>query len=931
MGEAKQRQREKHLIILLVYTFLTIALTGESVLMGWDMGAVVLLLLGLVINWTLHITEQIPESVRLWIYFALTMLASFFYGIHETSIYDLAPLMLVIIVMYSITDNTSIINFCVFIYFFIMGYDFLFVLGTSVEVNSLMVTRTILHLVLVYLAGYLTKLVIIKRRRERVNTEKQIEELEETNRRVEDFLTNVSHELRTPINAVTGITAVMLDKEENADKKKDILSIQMAGNRLFGQIEDILDYTEIDTGRVKVSEDSYMISSVVNDIITGNRLSERENMPELIFDIDADIPSVLLGDEKKIKKILKHLIDNALKFTYKGGVYVRIFALPKPYGINLCIQVSDTGMGIAAEEMGRIKERFYQSSGGRNRKAGGLGLGLPIVYGMVSAMKGFMQIESTEGRGTTVSVSIPQKVVDESSGMTITNRENLCLACFVMPEQFEVPEVRNYYNEMISHMVQGLDIPLHRISNMDELGKLTSMYQLTHLFIGEEEYKENAAYFEDLDQNIEVVVAANNNFVLPQHSRVKLIRKPISCLPIIRILNAEASGDVETLKKKHMICPGIRVLVVDDEPMNLIVAEGIFKTYQMIVKTAESGWKAIELCEKEEFDLIFLDHMMPEMDGVETLKQLRRIYTNENRVFTVIAFTANAVSGAREMFLREGFDEFVSKPIEPLEMERVLRKVLPKASIAFVDDDYGKQGTTEGIELQSTQNDGIPDGQIIENHSKEDEFEKLERAGIHARSAIQYCCGDKEFYKDLLIKFAKDTDKKSEQIDAFFQQEDFENYCIQVHALKSAAKMVGADFLSEHARQAEEASKNYDVDYIREHHGELLAEYHQTEQCIFDVFDLTDSDFMQAAQGNGTELSGEELIERLHELKAVLDTFEADKAESLLSDMKEAVYGGTLIGDLLYDVQQDVEDFEFGAASGKVDDLIRKVEGGDVG
>ena len=244
----KEKQRTTHLIILLVYTFLTIGLVGESLLLGWEMGAVVLLLLGLVVGWLAHITEKIPESIRLWLYVALTMLTFFFYGIHKTSIYDLAPLMIVVILMYSITEKYTVIKICVATYYLTIAYDFVFVVRRAMNFNSLTITRTILHLVLVFLAGYLAQLMLRRHREERANTENRIAELEETNRRAEDFLTNVSHELRTPINAVTGITTVMLKKEEDVEKRKDISSIQMAGRRLFRQIEDILDYTEIDTG-----------------------------------------------------------------------------------------------------------------------------------------------------------------------------------------------------------------------------------------------------------------------------------------------------------------------------------------------------------------------------------------------------------------------------------------------------------------------------------------------------------------------------------------------------------------------------------------------------------------------------------------------------------------------------------------------------------
>lgn len=929
MKYEQEKQRATHLMILLVYTIATIVLTGESFLLGWDTGAVVLLIIGLASSWVLHITGKIPESIRLWLYLVLTMLAFFFYGIHETSIYDLAPVMSLIILMYSTTEMYIIIRICVATYFLTMGYDFVFVLGGSIEMSPLVVTRTLLHLALVCVAGKLVKIEIQRRRKDRKNTDEKINELEETNRRTEDFLANVSHELRTPINAVTGITTVMLKNEEDADKKKDLFSIQMAGHRLFGQIGDILDYTEIDTGRIKVSEDTYMISSLVNDIIVGNRLSVRENRPELIFDIDAGIPSVLFGDEKKIRKILEHLIDNAFKFTPKGGIYVRVYALRKAYGINLCIRVSDTGIGIAAEELEKIRERFYQSNGGRNRRAGGLGLGLPIVYGMVSAMEGFIQIESTEGKGTTVSVSIPQKVSDEAPGMVVENREDLCLACYLRTEKYEIPEIRDYYNEMIAHMVQGLDIPLHRVSSMEELEKLTSVYRLTHLFMGKEEYEENKSYFEELAQSIKVTVVADDDFVLPPESRMKLLKKPFYILPIVNILNAGAEEVL--LEEKYMICPGVRVLVVDDEPMNLMVAEGIFKNYQMNVTTAESGRKAIEICEKEEFDLIFLDHMMPEMDGVETLKRLRKINADTGKVHTIIAFTANAVSGAREMFLREGFDEFISKPIETLEMERILRKVLPKSAISYVDEKCKKALKAEDTENRAAQKEETIDGQMAEKPSEEEKITRLESAGIHTQSGIQYCSGDKEFYVEMLTKFAMDAGRKETEIDDFFKKEDFGNYGILVHALKSTSKMVGADSLSENAKQSEMAAKNHDADYIREHHKELLAEYHQVVQCIMDILGLNENGSVQVKQADGTEISKEELLQRLAELKEGLETFEADKADSLLSEMSGAAYQGKSIGELLYDVRQDVDEFEFIAASEKVEALYKKVEGGEVG
>lgn len=931
----QENQRVTHLIVLLCYTILALGLTVESILLGWDLGAVMLILAGLVACWGLHITGKIPEDIRQWIYVVLTMVTFFFYGIHDTSIYDMATLMIVVIIMYISTEKYSIINLCMAVYFFMMFYDFVFIVGRTMEYTSLVISRTLLHLMLVYMAGRLSKIIIHRRRQERKKTNDIVAALEETNRRTEDFLANVSHELRTPINVVTGLTAVMLKNEDNKEKRKDILSVQMAGHRLFSQIEDILDYTEIDTGRIKVTEDTYMISSIVNDIIAGNRMQERENAPEVIFDVDAGIPSLLIGDRRKIKKIINHLLDNAMKFTKKGGVYVRIYALPKEYGINLCIRVSDTGIGIDEENLMKIKERFYQLNGGRNRRAGGLGLGIPIVCGMTTAMEGFLQIESKEEDGTTVSVSIPQKVADALPCMSITNRESLCLGCYLRPEKYAVPEVRNYYNETITHMVRGLDLVLHRVFNLEELEKLVSMYQLTHLFIGKEEYEENKEYFERADKNTEIVVIADDSMVLSGGSRIKQIRKPFCCLPVISMLNAGPAKGTDGLKKECMVCPGVRVLVVDDEPMNLMVAEGILRDYQMQVKTAESGMKALELCDKEKFDLIFLDHMMPEMDGVETLKRLRKMYTEEGETLMVIAFTANAVSSAREMFLREGFDEFVSKPIEELELERVLKKVLPKSSIVFVDKDwhdddrYGQDICTAEKHPEEREADATAE-RSMEIKTEEDIFSRLEEFGINTRAGLQYCRGDKEFYRELLAKFAQDASQKEQAIDECWKKEDLMNYRIMVHALKSSAKMIGADSLSESARKAEEAAKKQDMAYIGAHHEELLATYRETaiEMLETPASDSDSPEITALGNGNDTQISGEEFLQRLNALKDCFDTFEADRAEILIAEMSSMVYGGMPVEELLRDIREDVDEFEFRKASEKVQALMESMEGG---
>ena len=889
----KEKQRENHLIVLLVYTFFSLILTGESLLLGWEVGAIVLLLTALIGSWVIYITDMVSGGMRLWLYFALTMISCFFYGIHQTSVFDLAPLMILIMILFSVTEKSSIIRLCVITYYLTMCYDFIFVLKHAIELTTLTVTRTLLHLGLVLVSGCLVNLVLKRRKSERVYSDKKIEKLEETNRRVEDFLANVSHELRTPINAVTGISTVMLQKEEEQEKREQLSSVQMAGKRLFGQIEDILDYTEIDTNKIRLSEENYTPSLVVSDLVS-EHWEKEEKQPELLFDYDTKIPPVLLGDERKIRKILKHLVDNAMKFTQEGGVYVRIFSLKKSYGINLCIEVSDTGVGIAKDELERITERFYQTSTGRNRKVGGLGLGLSIVYGMVRVMNGFMRIESEEGRGTTVTVSIPQQVAEENPEKPLINNKNLCVACFLMTEKYKVPQVREYYNKMIAHMVKQFDILLHRVTNRDELEQLLEVTPVTHLFVGEEEYRVNKNYLEMIDSKVRIVVVAGKNIILPQEKRIEIIRKPLCTQSVLNILK-EKESDLSKRKKRKMICPGIKVLVVDDEPMNLTVAKGIFENYQMIVKTVISGKEAIAACEKERFDIIFLDHMMPEMDGIETLKQLRKMQKESGQEYIIVAFTANAVSGAKKMFMEEGFDEFVSKPIETMTLERVLCKVLPKSSITYVSEEK----------------------EAVKADERKTNFDR--------NAGLQYCRGDEMFYRELLAQFHSESVKKRQMIEADYEQKNMEDYRIRVHALKSTAKMIGAENLSDLAKDLEMAAKEKDWDFIEKNHKEVLDQY---AAAVVEIGSLLGT-VLEEEEFSVTQINSEKLLEELMLLMEKLRAYEIDEAEKIIQKLQHIKCANLLGKELIEDIKQDVTDFEFDRALNKTEKLYKRVERGE--
>ncbi len=917
---AKQdKGRSAGKILPIGLTVLAFALGAEIILNGWDKGTLVRLAVEIAACWALYISRKMPEKWLMWVYFAAAMDGFVFFGTHESSIYVIAPLVIGIFLLFFSAEIYSPIPFCALFYFGVLAYDIINVFSSGGSFAPPEIARLLFCIAFVVTTGLILKKTEARRKSKNADIEELISRLKEENRRTEDFLTNVSHELRTPINAVTGLTAVMLKNENDPEKRENLISVQKAGYRLFGQIEDILDYTEIDTERISISDEAYMMSSIVNDIITELNMTGTKPSPEIIFDIDAKIPAGLYGDGRKIKKIIKHLISNAVKFTDEGGVYVRIYALKKTYGVNLCILVKDTGIGMKAESLSRITERFYQSSRGYKRRAGGLGLGLPIVYGMVKAMEGFVHIESEYGKGTSVTVSIPQKIADNAAGMQVEKPSELCLACYLMPEKYKNPEVRMFYDEMITHITQGLDVTAHRVFNITELETLVSRYRLTHLFVAKEEYEKDADYIEKLAEDIIVVVVSDDAGTLRAGSRARIMHKPFYCFPVVNVLNSSAED--QTVRGQRMVCPDVKALVVDDEPMNRLVAEGILKDYQMSVKTAGSGAEAVSICESEDFDVIFLDHMMPEMDGVETLKMLRKLKNDPTDMFTVVAFTANAVSGSREMFLREGFDDFLSKPVESAELERVLRKVLPNSRIKFIAEKEIEENIP-AAEKPAEKKD-VP----VKDEENTDPIAVLEKAGINTRAGLTYCRKDKDFYIQILSKFVSDANSKASELERLFAASDWDGYRIQVHALKSSSKMLGADILSQKAKELEDASKEHDAEFVGKNHGALTELFKETVKIIGSAVGLEKSD--DGENSKCEEIDAETLLNTLSELLNCFGTYEADKAQKLLGDLSRYSYGGEPLKKTLDSVSRDVDEFEYESASEKTSALIGRVKGGD--
>ena len=801
-----------HLTLLVSYTIFAIILIAESLLLGWERWAIMIIIVGISMAWFLHIRHNTPPNVRIWVYAILMMGCYFFYGIHQTSTFDLALVMAAIIMLNTMTGKKSLITLCQFTYYVTMGYELVTMILSGEQFDALLITRSILHICMVYFIGRFAKIIINKWTQVMNKSNDEVEQLKEATIHLNDFLANVSHELRTPVNAIIGLTTLCIDKSRHREVEGDLIAVRDAGRKVADQISDILDYSEIDRKKAVCNNEDYMLSSVLHDLVTDVRQYKSKQV-ELIIDVDPSIPAVMNTDVAKLKKILRSLITNGLKYTQKGGVYVRITTVNHEYGINLCIEVTDTGKGMTEYELEKVYDSFYQADSSRTRQGGGLGLGLAITSGFVSLLGGFMTIESKPDVGTTVTVSIPQRVIDPLSCMSVAAPDKLCIGAFLHFEKYSNPAVRDYYNAMVLNIVKGLGVQMHRVNNVDNLKLLRDSVHLSHLFIAEEEYNDNVDLIEELAKTMVVAVVANQGIVLPRNTRVKVLEKPFYCFPVVSILNSTVDSKEERVKK--MRCNGVRALVVDDESMNLVVAKSIFGRYGMKVYTVTSGQESIDICREKVFDIIFMDHMMSGMDGVEAMKRIRTDVAGLNGSIPIVALTANAMSSAKQMFLSEGFDGFVSKPVETDELERVLRQVLPKSSVTYVEED----GTVAENDIEEEEEQSAPEAE------EKDFIVELKKSGIDTDAGLKYCVGDRDFYKSLLVQFASEAPDKIASMNNYYNLRDWHNYEIFVHALKSTSKMIGIGELSEKAKALEQAAKENGEEFILGHHEEMIRDY----------------------------------------------------------------------------------------------------------
>ncbi len=683
-------------------------------------------------------------------------------------------------------------------------------------------------------------------------------EIEKASKMKSDFLANMSHEIRTPMNAVIGLADLAMREEMPHVVREYIHQIKASSKNLLVIINDILDFSKIESGKMDIVEVEYEPLSVIQDLtsIVNSRIGDKDI--EFTMDISPKMPKKLYGDNVRIHQIILNILTNAVKFTNRGEVHFKMdFVQQNENSVIMKAMIRDTGIGIKDKDKHKLFNSFQQVDSKRNRNIEGTGLGLAISQQLLGLMGGSISFESEYNKGTTFYFDVPQKVVDAAPVMPPFNKP-LKAALFLGNPYVKTQMIRDLSRIGVEY------IDCFNSSSYEDL-------QVDYFITGK-------AFFTPAIQDFVIrhpdmqclLLVPYDSIDVVDIPNVRVISRPAYSLSLYNAMGINdidfESSSVEN-ESFAFIAPDAQILIVDDNSVNLTVASGLLKPLKMTIDTAQSAADAIEKIHHVKYDLIFMDHMMPEVDGIEATHIIRRLLPSYSDV-PIIALTANAVGGAREMFIREGMNDFVAKPIDLKDALAKLRKWLPVEKIVPIDNEG------ETLEAEQPASDDKPQNDFLVS-----EIEELNVEG--ALSLL----GSENLFWVVLTEYYNSIEHKAKVILEHKAAENWRNYTVEVHALKSSSRQVGADHIADVAAEMEQAGNEGNIALINEKTDGLIEEYLQLHKALKKYFAEIPQDEVRTAEFA-------DIVSMLDQMHEALDNFDTLQIDEVIDEMSKFQYTG---------------------------------------
>jgi signal transduction histidine kinase/CheY-like chemotaxis protein len=720
---------------------------------------------------------------------------------------------------------------------------------------------------------------------------------EQANRAKSVFLARTSHEIRTPMNTIIGMSELALRADTLPKAQEYLENIKQAGLNLLSIINDILDISKIEAGTLEINEAPYTLSSLLSDVVTMIQMRVIEKPVVFIVDVDASLPGVLNGDEARLRQILLNLLSNAVKYTRKGFIRLTLtgqVASSDIKKITLSFEIADSGIGLKEQDLSNLFRSFNRMDLVKNQGVEGTGLGLSITRSICKAMGGDVNVTSTYGKGSVFTAIIPQGIVRTEPLAKVDNPANKAILCH---------ENDTLYAESIVSTIKNLGMPVTLAGDADGFFKELSSGKYAFALMGTDlAAKAREMVKAQSLSTVPVLLAGTGD--LKSSRSLPMISRPTYAVPMANVLNHRLETESRKWQGGHFVAPDARVLVVDDINTNLVVTAGLLTAYRCHVDTCTSGANAIQMVQDGNYDIVFMDHMMPEMDGIETTQHIRawekeRQENDEENLYgqiPIIALTANAIMGMKEMFLSHNFNDFLSKPIEIFKLDDILATWIPKE----------KQVPKTGPDEIKSEEDIFSDGFYIE--------------GVDLQAGkTRY---HEKMYLEVLRAYCIHTPVLLEKL-CFIENENFnatlmDEYIITVHGIKGSTYGICAETIGKQAESLEHAARNGDMQFIKMNNTLFVEGIEKLLKRLGELLVV----IMGQAEKKPVSSKPDPVL--LRELAEACKHYKANTMEEILEKLESLQYESG--GELIHWLREQMDNLEYDAIGERLEKELRVVQ-----
>ncbi len=654
---------------------------------------------------------------------------------------------------------------------------------------------------------FIYQTVIYERTKKQLDDSKYIIESARLNK--SRFLANVTHEIRTPMNAIIGMNELILREDLDAESRELAENIKTSSNQLLKIINNILEFSKLDSNKMELYPTRYDFKKLMTEIIDSVSNEYGSDNKEFYARIDSKIPRTLFGDAIRIKQVFMYLLFSSIHRMNHGRIAMEVSGDVDltTNTVMLCGTISESGFGLSEPEIEAMLSAYTKYDSRQKSDYKGMGLELSICKEILELMGGSLSIKSVEGVGMSVRFEFINYIIEESPIVRVSPMAQYSLLIYTKNvEDHDIwADILGQF-QLYPNFVTGPNAFRQAIENK----------KYTHIFIDDVFYPILKDTIKSAQIMNEIYVITEAGSIYTDFDDCKILRKPMTCIGVANALNNtwDAENYKVAQKREAVIYPEGKVIIVDDSIVNLKVLEGMLQTFEIKTTKCQSGAQALSILEHEEFDLIILDQRMPEMDGIELLHIIRKL-DNANAMVPILCATADFGTEVSRVLLNEGFQDYLAKPVRKFYLERMLRQYMPaELAVNIVIDDAAAPASNE-------------------NNAPEKEPEDTgDTRDIRFEKGLENLGGNMEAFSSVLNAYYKEGLIKVDTVTDLLQNENYPDYAVEVHALKSSSAAIGAESMSKLFKELEFAGKASNIEFITAHTAPVLEKFREVLDIV---------------------------------------------------------------------------------------------------